>query len=299
VPALLLAACDTNQDNRVGVGLIQDLGDEKAVRDTTFAPPDTTTDFHLTKPPPGTGLSASLLIGARPGYLSRSFLQFDPAGLPDSGTVIDSVAVHLVALEDKPDTDPVFTMTVHRVTSEWSELDVDPDSIPSFLATASDTISFDSFAKDDTASFAVSLAQFWVDRPDSNFGLVLIPADGMASFLEFSSQETVTPPRLSVAWGAEPPVDVFATQDTFVLEAIEGEFVPLTGLPGRMTVARGVPARSLLLFDLPDSGETPGFSDLTTVNRAELILHVDQTASLMNEFSVGVQRVLDEPWAGA
>ena len=282
---LLVAACSSRDDNGVGVGFIDELGELKAVRDTTFAPPDTSTDFHMPDPPISIGSSTSLLTGARTGYLARTFMRLDIAVLPDSGTVIDSAIVRLVALEDTPDTSAPIVLTVHRITSEWDENELVLDSIPTFLATPSDTVTIGTLAEDDTASFAISLAQFWTDRPDSNFGMVWVPVDGTPSLLEFGSQESATPPTVSVHWGGsagDSVVVLGAADDTFTLEATP-DFVPLDGMPGRMTVARGIAARSLLKFALPDSGEVPGFSKYSTVNRAELILRVDQPASFVNE----------------
>jgi hypothetical protein len=294
-PAFLLAACATREDNGVGVGFIAEFGELKAVRDTSFTPPDSTTDFHVSAPPIAIGASGTLSAGALPGYLARTFLRWDDAVLPDSGTVIDSAFVRVVALEGKPATDPPAQLAVHRVTSVWNENTLVRDSIPGFLAVASDTFTIDALAAGDTASFAISLAQFWTDRPDSNFGMVLLPLAGTASLVELGSQESTIAPTLTVTWGAtDTSVVINATDDTFTLEATP-DFVPLAGMPGRMTVARGIPARSLLRFALPGAGEVPGLSELSTVNRAEVILRVDQSASRLHEVKVGLQRVTG-PW---
>lgn len=298
VLVFLVVACGTREDNGVGVGFIEDLGELKAVRDTAFAPPDTTTDFHLDDPPPLIGTSATLLAGARPGYLARTFLKWDIAVLPAAGTTIDSTVFRMVSRTDRSETDPPAVLTVHRVMSDWTEGELVRDTIPDFLPEASDSFTIGGLAKGDTASFAValSLAQFWTDHPDSNFGMVILPTDGTESLLEFGSQESGTIPTFTVIWG-DPDTSVVlgASDDTFTLETTP-EFVPLTGFPGRLTVARGVPARSLLRFALPASGEVPGLSEFSTVNRAELVLRVDQGASLVDSVRVGVQRVLSGPW---
>jgi hypothetical protein len=296
---LLLVACGSNEDNRVGLGFIEDLGELKAVRDTTFAPPDTSIDFHVTDPPSSIGTSATLLFGARTGYLASTFVKWDIAVLPDSGTAIDSAVVKLVAQADQPAADPPAVLTVHRITTDWNENELVRDTIPEFLPDPSDTVTFSGMARGDTASFKISLAQFWTDHPDSNFGMVMLPVDGTQSLLEFGSQESNLRPTLTVIWGAptDTVVILAPSDDTFTLEATP-EFVPLTGMPGRMTVARGIAARSLMYFTLPGPGEVPGFSEFSTVNRAELILRVDQTASLVDSVAVGVQRVLSRPWQG-
>lgn len=289
--ALLFGACGTREDNGVGVGFISELGELKAVRDTTFAPPDSSTDFHVSDPPIAIGTSSTLSMGALPGYLARTFVRWDDAVLPDSGTVIDSAIVRFVALEEKPAGDPPAQLAVHRITSAWSENTLVRDSIPAFLPVASDTLTIGALAAGDTASFALSLVQFWTDRPDSNFGMALVPLAGTVSLAELGSQESTTVPTLTVTWGTPDTTAVIgATDDTFTLETTP-DFVPLAGMPGRMTVARGIPARSLLRFALPGEGDVSGLSDLSTVNRAEVILRVDQAASRLHEVTVGLQRV--------
>jgi hypothetical protein len=47
-----------------------------------------------------------------------------------------------------------------------------------------------------------------------------------------------------------------------------------------------------MAFPWDDLGER------ATINRAELVLHLDTAASRANSFSVGVQRIVSEPWAG-
>ena len=298
VLVFLLFACGTREDNGVGVGFIRDLGEQKAVRDTAFAPPDTTADFHLESPPPLIGTSSTLLSGARTGYLARTFVKWDIAVLPAAGTVIDSTVFRVVSQTDRSAMDLPAILTVHRVTSDWTEGELVRDTIPDFLPEAVDSFTVGEIARGDTASFAValSLAQFWTDHPDSNFGMLILPADGTQSLLELASQESATKPTFTVIWG-DPDTSVVlgASDDTFTLETTP-EFVPLVGFPGRLTIARGVPARSLLRFALPAAGEVPGLSAYSTVNRAELVLRVDQGASLVDSVRVGVQRVLSEPW---
>jgi hypothetical protein len=83
--------------------------------------------------------------------------------------------------------------------------------------------------------------------------------------------------------------------DTYILETTP-DFVPLTpipGDPGRLTVARGIPARAFLAFTLPDLGER------ATINRAQLVVWPDQALSQLNSFSLGVSRVLEAGWAGS
>jgi len=296
---LLLVACGAHEDNGVGVGFIEELGELKAIRDTSFSPPDSTIDFHVADPPIAIGSSTTLLTGARTGYLARTFIRWDITVLPDSGTVIDSAIVRLVAQSVRTAADPPAALGVHRIVGDWSESNLVRDSIPSFLPEASDTFTIGEIAKGDTAFFPISLAQLWTDRPDSNFGMVLVPLDGTGTLVEFGSQQSSMRPTLTVTWGGaeDTSVVVRPDDDTFTLEATP-DFVPLTGEPGRMTVARGIPARTLLSFPWPAAGEVPGLSPQSTVNRAELILRVDQTASSVDSVTVGLQRVLTEPWQG-
>jgi hypothetical protein len=293
LPALLafglligLAACGTRGDNGVGVAFIEDQAEDKAVRIVEISPPDSARDFTFPRQPEIVGQATSLVVSGRAGYLGRSLLLFQAEAFPDSGTVVDSAKVRLV-FRDKFGDGP-FTMVVHRVTSDWEEGRISPDSLPSFLAPM-DTVEI-SFADQevDTLTFRLdALAQYWTDSPDSNRGFLLAPVDGEADEIVFRARESTEPPSLTV-WApgvtvAPPPV-----RDTYVLETTAG-FTPLPGQPGRLTVARGLAVRSNLRIEVPDLGPR------ATVNRAELVFRLDPAASSLDVVRAGVVKITG-PW---
>ncbi len=138
------------------------------------------------------------------------------------------------------------------------------------------------------------LARFWIDRPESSFGVALVPDEATNTLLEFFSREGTSPPRLVASWsqsGTDTTASVPPNDDTHFLGTTPG-FVPLDQEPGRLAVARGIPARALLKFAIPDLGPR------ATVNRAELTLFADQSLSHLTDFTIGAQRVISEPWNG-
>jgi hypothetical protein len=288
--ALLVGSCGTKEDNSLGVGFIQDQGTYKAVRYTAFAA-DSSTDFQTDGQPTNAGTAPVLAIGSRPGYFARSLVRFDASALPVAGTAVDS-AVVLFQLDDAIGTDSTLTVRIHRVTADWGETLIAPDAFPAYLP-AADSAAFPRAEAGDTVRVAVqALAQFWVDHPDSSFGVALVPADSSDLMLEYGARSSSRSPVLTVYWNdgtdvvsAEPGV----TFDNTVISKTPA-FVPLSGAPGRLTVGRGIPTRTLLRFPLPEVG------DRGTINRALLTIHLDPAQSAFNAFRVRFQRVTAEPW---
>jgi hypothetical protein len=223
-------------------------------------------------------------------------LKFDLGAFPDSGlgSTLDSAFVRL-SFDEGTGSLSSLTVTVHRVTTSWAETIVSADSLFPTIEAAFDTVSLAVAASGDSAFVPLTaLTRLWIDRPDSNFGVALVPDDATNGLLEFFSGESPTPPRLEAFWiqdGSDSTAAVAPTDDTHFLGITAG-FVPLDQEPGRLTVARGIPARSLLKFSLPD------FGPRATVNRAELTLFADQSLSKLVDFTIGAQRVAAEPWNG-
>ncbi len=293
---LVWAGCGTHENDGLGVGLIEEQAETKAVRVAVLTPPDTSADFQLQSPDGTAGQSPSLLLGRESGLLSRALLKFDLAALPDSGlaSTLDSAFVRL-SFDEGTGALGSLTVTVHRVTALWAETIVSADSLFPASEAALDTVSLAVGASGDSASVPLTeLTRFWIDRPDSNFGIALVPDDATNGLLEFFSGESPTPPRLEAFWtqdGSDSTAAVAPTDDTHFLGITTG-FVPLDQEPGRLAVARGIPARSLLKFSFPD------FGPRATVNRAELTLFADLTLSQLVDFTIAAQRVTAEPWNG-
>lgn len=292
----VLASCGTRENNQLGVALIQDQGDLKAVRLLVVDTPDSTREYQLDRPPSGGGSLSTFLVGSRPGFLSTALLRFDSASMPVAGTVVDSAAVELVFRDAFGDTSPL-SMRLYAVTSDWAEATTNPDSLPTFAVTPFDSVDI-VFPADvvDTVRIALGpIVQGWVNDSATNFGIALLPSDGQDSEAEFDSRESSNPPRLFVyttdGFGVPQYVTMTPTADTFALAKTAG-FTPVIGTPGRLAIARGFPSRIQMAFPWDDLGER------ATINRAELVLHLDTAASRANSFSVGVQRIVSEPWAG-
>ncbi|MEZ5064559.1 MAG: DNRLRE domain-containing protein [bacterium] len=281
-----LAACASRGDNGVGVAFIDEQAADREVVLTEIGPPDSTTDFQAPGVPATVGQGTTLIVGARTGYRLRSLVRYTASSFPDSGTVVDSAFVSFFFRNEFGD--GPLSMSVHRTTKEWFEGRIPFDSLPTFTA-AADTI--DVPFRDvtvDTVTFRLDdFVRFWVDHPDSNFGLLLEPLAGQTDEVEFGSRESLDGSQLTIHTpdgAVTPPVD----RDTWSLQTVV-PFMTLAGDPGHLTISNGLPVRSLVRFDVPD------FGDRATINRAELLFRVDDTASAYGTMRCGFQRATG-PW---
>ncbi|NNE43823.1 MAG: DNRLRE domain-containing protein [Gemmatimonadetes bacterium] len=289
--ALGVAACGTQEDNSLGLGFIAEQGDFKAVQ-FFEAEPDTTDDFQAPEQSSNAGSSPSVTFGSQPGYLARTLIQFQESFWPAPGTVLDSARL-CFSYDDGIGTVDTVAIGVHRVTTVWTEERIAPAEFPAFLPPV-DTLFFAKGSFSDTVEVAIdSLAQYWIDNPDSNLGVALVPTDMTDLMLEYASRNSLRPPVMTLYWneaGRDTSVAVGPLYDNSVFSTT-GTFMPLSDLPGRLTVGRGLPARSILRFPLPPLG------DRATVHRATLTFRADQAQSSLNNFALRFQRVTEEPWA--
>jgi hypothetical protein len=282
----LATGCGTKEDNTLGVAFIEDQGASKAVRQVDVSPPATTQDFQNTSQVAGTGSSSVLLVGQLNGYVSRAFARFDTTAIPPAGTVLGSATLEVVFLGGSGDDLPL-SVALHRITGDWSE--TAQDTIPAFATDALDTLVMDPQASLDTLRFDVAeLVQFWIDNPGSNRGVMLAGLDGSARMLELSSSETSFLPRIFSTWTAaegDTTSTSFSVEDVSLITT-DSSFQPVAELPGRMTIARGFVARGFVMFDIPDLGAR------ATINRAEIVLHIDAAQSSFDQFQLVYQRVI-------
>lgn len=288
--AIAVASCGTQDENGLGIGIVADLGAQKAVRYVTLAA-DSFDDFQAATQATNAGESPSITLGTQAGGFVRSLLQFDTAVLPPAGTTVDSAWAMLFST-DKIGTTDSLAVSVHRVTETWGEAAI-PDPFPAFLP-AADSVVMRVVEIGDTAFVpARTLVQAWIDAaPDSNFGMALVPLDSSGVLLEYGSRNSGRPPKLVVHWtanGADTSVTSTVTFDTSPVSKTPA-FVDLSGQPGRLTVGRGIPSGTLIRFPLPELGER------ATVNRAVLTLHIDHALSDFNDFTLRFQRVTEDPW---
>ena len=293
---LLVAGCGTKENNGLGVQFIEDRGDRKAVVYLELTPPDTTDDHQSETLVDNLGSSGTLTFGARAGYLAKTLVKIDSTQAPAAGTTLTDATLRL-ALGDSLGTTPL-SVAVHPVTSGWDATLNDPASFPT-LAAAVDTVDLN-LTREGADSLLgsrfsiLSVAQSWVDDPASNRGVAFIPIDGSDVMLEFDALEGGIQPEVTFAWNTgtvDTTASVFVSNDNYVLEKTPA-FVPLDGQPGRITVGRGYPTRSYLFFDIPELG------DRATINRAELVLHLDSTMSDLSSFPLAFRRITGAGWQG-
>lgn len=287
-----LPACGTKGDDTLGVSLIEDRGDRKAVRFAAMAA-DSGTAFQSDSQAGDPATAPTLLVTARPGYLARALLRFPNSVLP-GGVTVDSAMVVLPYRDGFGTTS--FSLAVHRVLEDWTEASFPPDSFPAFDAVPAVTIDvpFPEAALDTFSLSLTALAQAWSDDTTANFGIALLPAVAETGELAMDARESTTPPRLTVHWtaaGADSSRNAVPSADLYALGTTPG-FVPLSGQPRRVTIARGLAARSFLRFPWADPGVR------ATIHRAELTLHGDAALSSSNGFAIGVRRVAAPPWNG-
>jgi hypothetical protein len=117
---------------------------------------------------------------------------------------------------------------------------------------------------------------------------MLAGLDGSARMLELSSSETSFLPRIFSTWTAaegDTTSTSFSVEDVSLITT-DSSFQPVAELPGRMTIARGFVARGFVMFDIPDLGAR------ATINRAEIVLHIDAAQSSFDQFQLVYQRVI-------
>ncbi len=292
----VIAACGTREDNTVGASFIEEQGELKAVRSLSLPPPDASADFQLANPGGSPGSLGGVLIGADDFYTCRTLWRIDLSAFTDSSSVVDSAAFRLVHLEGWGDP-ATMALSLNRITSSWQETSASVDTLFPSFAPAADTVSFSVTASGDVASVPLTeFVRYWVDTPDSNFGFLLQPVDGVSTIREFGSSESSDLPQLFVF--RTDTVDTLTFQiaeDSFFLAKRDAQST-LAGQPRRLTLARGIPARALLHFPPAELDSLLG--PRATVNRATLTLFVDSSLSRLTSVSVRAARVLDSEWSG-
>jgi hypothetical protein len=289
-----LESCGTRGDDSLGLGLLGDRTDLKAVRLIEDSPPDTSAAFQSASAPADLASAPTLLVTARPGYLSRALVRFPSTVLPPAGATVDSARIDWPWREGfgiSP-----FSIEIHRVTQPWTEAAIAPDSFPAFdpVAAVTADIPFTDPQLDTLSLDLLSLVQAWAADTTTNLGIALLPAPGEDGELVLDARESGTSPRLTVYWtagsqdssaSAAPAADVHVLASTSV-------FVPLTDEPRRLVVSRGLPSRSLLRFVWDDLGPR------ATIHRADLVLHLDPARTAAQAMVMSVRKVLAEPWDG-
>jgi hypothetical protein len=151
----------------------------------------------------GTSSQANKNKGTKPVLWVESInpkyglVQFDLSAF--GGTVSSATLVLNVSVVDVPG-----DITLHALQSSWIETNVTFNTTPFFDPIETATLAVTGADVGGTVSIDItSLAQFWVDSPDNNFGILLLTTAGD---VRFASTETALGATLEVVTdGGSPP----------------------------------------------------------------------------------------------
>jgi hypothetical protein len=246
------------------------------------------------------GAGDRLIVAAEAGQRARALVHF--AALPDSGAVLTSVVVRLTVLAAAPSS-PLPRIEAFELVQPFYESLTGNQPFPGYVAESiGEGVSTE--AQGDTAATYVfsgpafvTVFQRWVNREHVNGGLLFAPAPGESGRVEFYPREASLlsgdpEPLLTLVrddGGVPDTTRVAPDRDTFVAERTGPS---LAGEPERLTIAGGVPVRSLLRFDVIPTLEQ------SLIHRAVLTLSVDSAASRFDSLVVVGEQVVDYPWEG-
>lgn len=240
-----------------------------------------------------TGSSLHLLLGqANDEYKARLLLSF--ATFPDSVDRVESAKITLYSWDVLGDTASApFNANVYRLLSDWTETsikewnEVTADNMPlgsaEIYPEIGDSVEFE---------LPVDLVETWIDTSsgEENFG-VSIEAENATFMVDFYSREALLnqSPILEIIYehnGEPDTVNILSNRDVFVIE----ENLNLDD--DHLYIGKGVAARSVIRFNVLDN-----LDSTATINRAELILKIDDEKSLFDAMGAGnitVMRISNE-----
>jgi hypothetical protein len=289
--AAVLAGCSEDDLNPVGAGALPPLGDP--IQEVVLEP--VVAESFLTGTADrafGGVVTAATELPDASGFESRILLRFALA-LADSGIAItvDSAKVRLTYPGLEPDS---VLFRLHRVTAEWLEEEVSWEERSFGVPWSTPGGDFDPQSvvqgtlAGDSAAFAIpdSLAQSWIDTPESNEGLILL-LDTPRSWAQVTASSTTTLPN-----ELGPRLDLFVTRgDTAstsqVLATADAQITTYRGeiRPG-LVVGNEPFFRSVLRFDL---SAIPADA---SINLAELTLTPRQVVSPVDSLNLEARRVV-------
>lgn len=251
-----------------------------------------------------TGVSPLLSVGKFANIGTKILLKFD-AVLPDTVAILDAALVLRTSSITGEATGQTFEATVHRVTEDWSEGSVkaesfgeafDPDPLAS--ATILSIYRVDSAdveaVRFDLSQQGVELVRQWADSTSGvdNFGFLI--DSNNANFIkqfyakEFFSSSRAPQLELLVRFqGADSDTTLRTASiaDAYLAERINpGLELP----PGPLYVDHLFSRQSVIRFDLS------GIPRESTINRADLIVDVQQENSVLNPNGLSLEAVILE-----
>lgn len=167
------------------------------------------------------GGDAYLKVGMGAGGERRSYVQFDVSAIP-SGAAIHSATLNLYCTFSN------LTVSVHQVTSSWTEEGITWNNQPSFVSTPTDSTSEGSGGW--CSWDVIRDVQAWVDGAAVNHGFVLM-SDGQHTFYSRDSIGSKKP-VLDITYLPTLPTNVTLRVDGFD----EGAGEPASGLPIEFSV---------------------------------------------------------------
>lgn len=295
---LALAGCSGEDENRAGRGLLPPYAEnETALSDTVLVGTLEETDYQLDSHLTPSDASGRLPVVEEAGMRSRALVRFGT--LPVAGTTLLRAQVKLTAsfVSNPPPRLRAYELLQGFPTGFDGE-----DPFPVFDAAQ--------VGEDTTAAFVFagaaveSLVQRWIEVKHVNAGLVFALAPGDTGRVELRSRDArIEDPdvrpliELYVTDGsATDTLLILPSEDTFLSERVSGS---LAGQAGRLTIARGVAARSLLRFEMSPAIEA------RVVHQAFLTLAVDTAATQVRAAAaygdttlVTAELVTEHPWDG-
>lgn len=304
--ALLLAGCSGEDGNRAGRGLLPPYAEsETALSDTVLVGTVEELDYQIGSHQTPSDGSLRLPVLAEPGMGSRALIRFGT--LPVAGTPLVGARIRVSASFVS---DPPPRLRIYQLLQGFRSGFEGDEPFPAFVAEAIAEGVLTPALGDTAAQFLFSgaavdsLAQRWVEVTHVNAGLLFALAPGDSGRIELYSRDSgvrdpEVRPLIEIFAGDESGADtlkIVAGEDTFLSARTDAS---LAGRAGRLTIARGVAARSLMRFPVAAALGS------RVIHQAFLALAVDTAATQVRAAAaaadtalVTAELVTEYPWNG-
>jgi hypothetical protein len=302
-----VVACGEDGDPVMGFALAPGVLDSTGARTAVVPDSDLDTFFQTTRNT-GNVVWAGIELEASSGAEAKTFLRFPALEVPSTATILGaSLILHADAGGDYGD--PIEQdLAVERVTADgwytntsqgWPFTHHEATSPPALFAVAAcDT-------PDARISVAVppSLIAAWVARPDSNFGLAIVPR-GPGGWKRFRATRsvvlgedtyTLAPPELEVRYTIDSETDTLslALREHATLYSVSPDVAGGTGSEPAALIGGPYDYRAVVRFDLE------AVSDDVNLNRLRLRLAIDPSQVAVGQtdsfVTIGAHEVVSLP----
>jgi hypothetical protein len=278
--------------------------DDGGIRDTTISGTSRETDFQSEEAEGTSGGSPRLIVADTLGMGARILLHFQT---PPLDTVMFRSAAFMLTLRDVDSTFVPPRILAYELVQPFSEGITGSSMFPAYDPVPIAEAVFEPAIGDTAARYRFegpgvdSVYKEWITGRHINAGIMLALESGESARVLFYSRDAVVGaiesrpithvlfrPESATAADSLDTLRALPTGDVFVAERLSGS---LAGVPGRLTVANGVPAATLLEFDLT----TP---EPRIIHRALLRLSIDTSASLSDSMLLLAEAIVDSAWSG-